>query len=153
MSKKLYRSVREKMLGGVCGGLAEYFDIDPTIVRVLFVVSLLFGGAGIIAYIILWIIVPEEPLEVQFQRTYPPEDQNKSAQDDTEKNINAADQTYQAARETQRQKRHSVAGIILIVIGFIFLADNFVPRFHFGDYWPLLLILVGAVLLLNSKKN
>ena len=63
MAKRLYRSRTDRVLWGVCGGLAEYFDIDPVIVRVITVVSLLFGGAGIIAYIVMAIIVPLEGAE------------------------------------------------------------------------------------------
>ncbi len=59
--KRLYRSRSDKMIGGVCGGLGEYFDVDPTIIRVLWVAVTLFGGAGVIAYLILWVIVPQEP--------------------------------------------------------------------------------------------
>lgn len=59
--KKLYRSRKERMIGGVCGGLGDYFGIDPTLVRVMFVLAALFGGPGILAYLILLIIVPEEP--------------------------------------------------------------------------------------------
>jgi phage shock protein C len=51
------------MIGGVCGGLGEYFSIDPTLVRVLFIAFALIGGPGLIAYILLLIIVPEEPLQ------------------------------------------------------------------------------------------
>ena len=61
MNKKLYRSRKDKMIGGVAGGLGEYFEIDPTLVRIIFVVSLFLGGTGILAYVILWIVVPEEP--------------------------------------------------------------------------------------------
>ena len=60
MEKRLQRSRTEKMIGGVCGGLAEYFGIDPTIVRVLWVVVTLLGGAGLLAYLILWVIMPLE---------------------------------------------------------------------------------------------
>jgi len=60
MSKRLYRSNKERMLGGVCGGLGEYFDVDPTIVRLIAVVFAL-TGAGVLAYIIAWIIIPEQP--------------------------------------------------------------------------------------------
>lgn len=60
MQKKLYRSETDKMLGGVCGGIGEYFEIDPTIVRLLFVLITLSGGAGIFAYLILWIVVPTQ---------------------------------------------------------------------------------------------
>jgi phage shock protein PspC (stress-responsive transcriptional regulator) len=49
------------MVGGVCGGLGEYFDIDPTLVRLLFVVTALAGGPGLLAYIIMLIVVPSEP--------------------------------------------------------------------------------------------
>ena len=61
MEKRLHRSRNEKMIGGVCGGLGEYFGIDPTIVRVLWVAVTLIGGAGILAYLILWIIMPLDP--------------------------------------------------------------------------------------------
>ena len=63
MAKKLYRSRTDRMIWGVCGGLAKYFDIDPVIVRVITVVSILTGW-GIIAYIILAIVVPLEDSEV-----------------------------------------------------------------------------------------
>jgi len=59
--KKLYRSRTDRQLAGVCGGLASYFGIDVTIVRILFVVLALAGGPGLILYIILALVVPEEP--------------------------------------------------------------------------------------------
>ncbi len=58
--RRLYRSETNRVLGGVCGGLAEYFGIDPTLVRVLFVVFAVFGGATLILYPILWIVVPPQ---------------------------------------------------------------------------------------------
>lgn len=61
MQKRLVRSRTERMIGGVCGGLGEYFSIDPTIIRVLWVVITLLGGAGVIAYVILWVVMPQEP--------------------------------------------------------------------------------------------
>lgn len=61
MEKKLFRSVKDKMIAGVCSGIGEYLGIDPTIVRLVFAALLLFGGGGALAYLLLWIIVPEEP--------------------------------------------------------------------------------------------
>ena len=61
MQKRLYRSREEKIIGGVCGGLAEYFNVDPTLIRLALVLITLFGGAGIIAYLVLWVIVPLAP--------------------------------------------------------------------------------------------
>ena len=65
MSKRLYRSTTDRKIAGVCGGLAEYFDIDSVIVRLIFVFLLLPGGApGLLVYIICWILIPEEPTKL-----------------------------------------------------------------------------------------
>lgn len=62
MTKRLYRSTKDRMIAGVCGGIAEYFNIDPTIVRVIAVLLLLPGGfPGLVPYLVLWIIVPKDP--------------------------------------------------------------------------------------------
>ena len=63
MNKKLYKSNTNKMLEGVCGGIAEYFGVDPTIVRLAWVVFCALGGSGILAYIIAAIIIPSAPLD------------------------------------------------------------------------------------------
>ena len=60
MAKRLYRSIRNKKIAGVCGGLGDYFDIDPTIIRLTWLALILAGGGGVLAYIIAWIIVPKE---------------------------------------------------------------------------------------------
>ncbi len=57
--KRLYRSTKDRMLGGVCGGIADYFQVDPTLVRLAWILLTLAWGAGLILYIIAWIIVPE----------------------------------------------------------------------------------------------
>jgi len=59
--KRLYRSMKNKILGGVCGGIAEYYNMDPTIIRLLWVFFSLMFGVGILAYLIAWIIVPRAP--------------------------------------------------------------------------------------------
>ena len=60
-SRKLYRSRTNRKLAGVCGGLAEFFNLDPTLLRVLFVVLAVLGGSGIIIYLAMWILVPNPP--------------------------------------------------------------------------------------------
>ncbi|MCK4835399.1 MAG: PspC domain-containing protein, partial [Candidatus Aminicenantes bacterium] len=59
--KRLYRSRKDKMIAGVCGGVSEYFNIDPVIIRVITIILTLWGGSGIIAYIIAMIIIPQSP--------------------------------------------------------------------------------------------
>ena len=63
MNKRLYRSTRDKMIAGVCGGIAEYFDVDPTIVRLIAVVLIFGWGSGLLAYLIAAIIVPKNPYQ------------------------------------------------------------------------------------------
>jgi phage shock protein C len=57
--RKLYRSRDQRMLAGVCGGLAEYFNVDATLMRVLFLVLAVFGGTGLVIYVVMWLIVPD----------------------------------------------------------------------------------------------
>jgi phage shock protein C len=60
-TRKLYRSTTNRQVAGVCGGLAEYFNLDATLVRVLFVLLAVLGGSGLVLYVAMWIIVPKEP--------------------------------------------------------------------------------------------
>jgi phage shock protein C len=71
-SEKLYRSRTNRQVAGVCGGLAQRFNVDATLIRVLFILLGLFGGAGIVLYIAMWIIVPQEALRAAPHRGYPP---------------------------------------------------------------------------------
>lgn len=61
--KRLYRSRSDRRIAGVCGGLAAYFNIDPTLIRLLFVLGLIFVGGTLLAYFILMIVIPEEPAQ------------------------------------------------------------------------------------------
>ena len=61
MQKKLYRSGSDKKIAGVCGGIAKYLNIDPTIVRLIWALIVICGGAGLLAYIICALVIPEEP--------------------------------------------------------------------------------------------
>jgi phage shock protein C len=60
-TRKLYRSKTNRQVAGVCGGLAEYFNLDATLIRILFVVLAVLGGSGLVIYVAMWIIVPKEP--------------------------------------------------------------------------------------------
>jgi len=60
-TRKLYRSKTNRQLAGVCGGLAEHFDLDATLIRVLFVLLAVLGGSGLVLYVAMWIIIPKEP--------------------------------------------------------------------------------------------
>ena len=152
MYKKLYRSVTDKMLAGVCGGLAEYFAIDPVIVRLIFVLAVIFGGSGILAYIILWIIIPQKPYIITPFNTNPPSgDSQPSSEEKKSENLET---NMNFVNINKNQSNRSIyAGAFLILLGGIFLLDNFVPHFHFGDFWPLILIGLGFAIILNARNN
>lgn len=63
MKKRLHRSNENKVIAGVCGGIAEYFDMDPTLIRLAWILFCALGGSGVLAYIIAAIVIPDEPLE------------------------------------------------------------------------------------------
>lgn len=66
IKKRLYRSTSDKMVAGVCGGIAEYFQLDPTLVRLGYVFLTFFTAfAGVIAYFVMWIIIPKKPLAIE----------------------------------------------------------------------------------------
>lgn len=96
--KKLYRSRDDRKIGGVCGGIAEYFNLDPTLVRVGAVVLTILWGAGFWAYIIAWAIVPERPahIDVDYDVSSEPvhEDQQKDSKSDQNNSDNDNDQKY-----------------------------------------------------------
>ncbi len=58
--KKFYRSKSDRKIAGVCGGVANYFGMDPTLVRILWIVSIFLGGLGLIAYVVFWLVAPEQ---------------------------------------------------------------------------------------------
>lgn len=138
MTKKLYRSNNDKVFGGVCGGIAEYFEIDAVIIRIIFVLSVffLFQGWGVLVYIIMLIIIPKrnllEDIAAQNENPEPKPDAAYSA----------------------RSQGKMWFGIALIFFGLIFLAENLIPIFSFIDFWPLLFIFIGLALLWGYfKKN
>jgi len=62
--RRLYRSLRNRKIAGICGGLGDYLNVDPTLIRVLWILLILYGGTGILIYLILWVVVPQEPIYV-----------------------------------------------------------------------------------------
>lgn len=149
MAKRLYRSYTDKMIGGVCGGLGEYFDIDPVIIRILFVVAVIFGGGGILAYIILWIVIPQKPY------TVPKFDNESDAkiESETEPEVKSENTFREFVVQKRNINKNTLGGIILILLGLLFLIDNFIPHIRFGDLWPIILIVIGISIILKARNN
>jgi phage shock protein PspC (stress-responsive transcriptional regulator) len=149
MKDKLYRSRRVRVFGGVAGGLAQYFNLDIILVRVLFVVIAILHGFGILLYIILWIVIPEEPFEIAYQMKA--DDQPAPNTGNTDPNFANIDGVQIPPKKEGSGRL--IVGIVLIVIGLIFFADRIIPSFDFRDVLPIALVLIGGSLIFNSTKK
>ncbi len=130
MEKRLYRSSTDRYIGGVCGGLGEYFGIDPAIVRILALVLLFVHGVGAIAYLIFWIAVRKRPENVPVT----------------------------SARTPSAFWSRYFPGLVLIFLGIVFFMSAnwhwFRLEHIFDHYWPILLIAIGlAILLVHGNKH
>ncbi|MGM0611995.1 MAG: PspC domain-containing protein [Bacteroidota bacterium] len=151
-TKRLYRSVENRYIGGVCSGLAKYFNVDVVIIRLLFFLALIIGGGGFLAYIILWIVVPEEPVDNYYVKDEFGQE-NYSVNNNTEAAKEPKEQGNPKKHPGHSQRGNLIGGLILLTIGLMFLIDNFIPRIYFSDLWPFILIIAGVAVLVNSNKK
>ena len=128
--RRLYRSRRDRMLAGVAGGLGQYFNIDPVLIRLAFVAMTLASGIGLVIYVILAIVVPNRP-------EYEEEPQITST----------------TTVDTTRGRE--IAGIILIGFGLLVLASNvgLFAILRWDLFWPIVLIGLGAYILMNRVRE
>jgi phage shock protein C len=134
-AKRLIRSKTDRLIGGVCGGLGKYFDIEPWIFRIVFLI-LLFNGSGFLIYLILWIIVPEEGEEARTEF----KDQAKNG---------ATGIAHDIGDLTQNKSNlPAVIGAVILLVGLALLFNNFSPvPIEFGKLWPVVLIVLGIIIL------
>ena len=144
--KTLYRSTEDKVIAGVSGGLAEYFNFDSTIIRILFVLLAIFGGSGFIIYIVLWLIVPSKS------------DISKNSADTIRSNLeDMKSKTQSFAHDIGRpgitDNNHRFWwAIFIIILGFVFLMKNFglLESIDLDKFWPLILIIIGLAIILRK---
>jgi len=134
MSKQLYRTKQNKVLAGVCGGIADYFEIDPTIVRIIWVLAI-FAGVGIVAYIVCWLIMPE--------KSYDPFGSSASFDTPARREESSYD----------REKSKRTLGFALIIVGSLFMLDKFFRWFGMDIVIPLGIIAIGAFILFNTRRE
>lgn len=132
--RRLHRSRDNRVLGGVCGGLGEYFAVDAVLFRIAFVLLIFAGGLGILAYVLAWIFMPEEPetagaaSESAFDRAVGPVDE-------------------------ERRRGALVLGLLFVGLGVLFLLDVAWPDFLSWRYvWPIALIAVGIAIVLRARR-
>ncbi len=148
--KKLYRVQHDKILGGVSGGLAEYFNVDISAIRLIFFLLTFLGGGGLFIYLILWIALPMKPYtENTSYSTYHNQPNMKNQTENTTNSYN--NENNQQPKNAQRNKIFS--GIILITVGVLFLLDEFIPKIYFRNIWPVILIVIGIMLIFNNYRS
>ena len=144
-NKKLQRDTQNKVIGGVCSGLANYLGLDASLVRLFFAIAFFIFSTGFWVYIILWIVMPAS-YSVQNEANY----------------FVSPDGTTEVSQETQgdglrtpNSKGSLTAGLILIGIGVLGLLNRYIPEINWQTAWPVLLIVLGLFLIIpfNVKKS
>lgn len=140
--KRLYKSRKEKMIDGVCGGIAEYANVDPTIIRLIFFLLIFAGGAGIILYLIAMIIMPRKPFE-----------ETEAVEEETVKEVPEEKDKEVVSPESSK----IILAAIIIVIGIFLLLNAFLPAGWFSLSWKILLgvLLVagGGIIIYKSFEK
>lgn len=147
--RRLYKSATDHVIGGVAGGVAEYLDLDPSLVRVFWVLlALITGGVFFVIYIVMWIVVPLAP--------YTP-DAATSPGGEPAQPGGAAPSGWNAnpSRRTRRSSGGGswVFGLILITLGLYFLAREYLTWLDLHRLWPLGLVALGILLLVIAVRR
>lgn len=163
---RLYRSRDDRMLAGVAGGLAELWGADPSLVRVIWALLVIFtGGVAFIVYIVMAIVIPEEPdvpLPVGGQAAAaegaPTAGQGWASATDARTARRAAREARAEARRAAGGDRGTfpagaVLGGFLIILGGFFLAREFLPQIDFDWFWPLVLVGLGVLLVVSAVRR
>jgi phage shock protein C len=133
-SRKLYRSSDDRVIAGVCGGLGEYFGVDAVLVRIAFVVLVFAGGAGILAYVLAWIFIAEEPASP-----------GAAPESTLDRAVDAVGDDHRGGAV--------VLGLVFVALGILFLLDITLPDFLSWSYlWPIALIAVGIAIVLRARR-
>lgn len=153
MTTRITKSKTDRVIDGVCGGLAEYFGIDSLIVRLVFVALIFINGIGVILYIVLMIIMPK----AQSLEQSPKETIQENVREMGERVKEAGEGLGSAFAKNDEEKpshRSGWLGILLILIGIFFLLENLnlIRWFNKDLLWPIIIILVGAWLLIKRWR-
>ena len=151
MQQRLYRSQKDKIIGGICGGLGDYFDVDPVFFRVLFVVLTFVNGIGLLLYIILWFVVPLGRGETSSE--------NKVAVHTHEpaggSSKSASSNVFTTVGEVLKKRSAGgiVIALIVILIGTVALLSNFFSAdlLRFEIIWPMFLIFIGLYFIFKKE--
>lgn len=150
MENRLYRSKTDVILGGVCSGLGKYLHIDPTLVRLFFILITLAGGVGVLAYIILWIVVPEETVT----QTGSPEVLTNEGLKNRAGEMR--DEFVDAVRKPNPNAIKLIGIGLVLYGGYLILKELHLPWLSWlssGVVWAIVLIAAGVLLVLRVARK
>jgi phage shock protein PspC (stress-responsive transcriptional regulator) len=156
MNRRLYRSVVDRRIGGVAAGTATYFDIDPSIARVLWLLLAFFsGGVFFVVYLVMWAVVPEEPYPTGAAAapTAGPPSGAAGAEAPAATGSAAPASWPPAGQAGSGPGGRVILGGILIVIGAWFLAAEFLPWLNWDLVWPIGLVVIGVLVLATTLRR
>jgi phage shock protein C len=161
MNRRLYRSRTDTVIGGVAAGLAHYLNADPALVRVAWAILVpLTGGAALLAYIVAWIVVPEEPsAAAPFVGGTPGEAATDPTTGQPIAGLEPASGepagTWTPPDPVRREPGNAglVVGAGLVLLGLWFLLRDYLPDFDWGLVWPLIIVGIGVLILVNASRN
>ena len=153
MARRLVRKTGDAVLGGVAAGFGEYLDVDPVLIRLMFILLCIAGGSGMLLYLVCWLIMPRDDERFEGAVDPPPPPADRFVDEMRQVGERVAGEVRRHAEESGRGR--FLAGAVLIGIGLLFLIDRFssVWWLDFWRLWPLLLIAAGVALLLRSRHN
>jgi phage shock protein C len=122
--RRLRRSRRDRIVGGVCGGFARYLGVDPVLLRIVTVALVLSGGAGLLAYVVAWVVIPD------------------AESDEPEGSTPSVDGHTTAI----------VVGAALLGLGVLLLLRQWMPMFGMGMFWPRVIVAAGVLILVSARR-
>lgn len=155
-SNRLERSNTNRVISGVCGGIAEYLAVDATLVRAVFVVLTLLGGVGFLAYIVLLILMPQpgRPAPFTSGSATATDATARVSGDPAATTPTTVAPVDPAVRAAEAERRRMAFGYLLIGVGVVFLLSNMGFRFLQWQYlWPVVLIGIGVLFLLQRVRS
>jgi phage shock protein C len=158
VTDRLYRSRDDRMLAGVAGGLAEMFDVDPSLVRIVWAVLIvLTGGLAFLVYVVMAIVVPERPAGLAVGRRDGDSDSAGSATGSPTPASSTSAARAPRADRSDATRGGLIGGLILILVGGFFLVRELLPSFDLGFWWPTVAIALGVLLvvlaLIPSRRS
>lgn len=152
-TKKLYRSKQDRVIAGVCGGLGDYFKVDPIFVRLIFIFLALLDGLGVIFYIIFIFVIPKQgegSLDIK-------ETKEKIEEFGKEVTAHAKDVAGKIEKDSKGflKDKRKVAGVVILLVGVFALLNKFIliSWFRWDIFWRVALIIVGLYIVVKSTKK